>query len=851
MDRFLISPLNTGLETDLKPWQTPDDSFSELVNAYVFRGRVRKRWGSVFTGNADGASAYLAQYFSRLSVPLGVSAALTGGSGVGTTDNTGAATGTKTGGVVGSGFSIGNEFFLITALGTPTVLQSQGGSSTTHTYNTSTGAYVFAAAAHNTQIYYYSGAFLQTDGSGNATTRVPGSQFNIGQQFVVGSEVFTVTTLGTYPTPGALVATGTGTGTFDTTLGLVVISSPENINTQVYYYPSTPVMGIGQYIIGSQLNYPTIIFDTQFAYKFLSGFWQRIGYLTSPIWHGSDSNFFNTSTWNALDPNTQVYTIAYFITNFNASVPTPAPTDDPMWWYNNTNFFIFKPYFAPAGGAVNTGPFIQTAQFIIPFKNRLVLLNTIEQKSGVNTQYVNRARYSWNGSPLAPAAFYEPNQQDTSNNIGSGGGFSDAPTLESIVSYGFVKDRLIVYFERSTYELVFTNNQYAPFLWQKINTELGSEGPQSSVDFDKVVLTMGSTGVHACNGANVIRVDDKIPDEIFNISDKSVGTYRVAGIRDYQTELVYFSYPIVGQPDDQPYPTQILVYNYKNGSWAKIIDNITAFGYFQQPQDLTWENATFTWEDAGAQTWSSGLTQSKQRQIIFGTPEGFILQLNHDQARNAPSASITAIAVNAPYLTLTIINHSLTDQDYIIIETALGTDLGYLDGLITKVQQAVDQNTITINIPAGYTGTYLGGGTIARVSNLEITSKQWNPYVKDGRNFQLAKIDFCVEKTATGQVTVANYPSASSVDLNQGGIDSGCNLGISVLETSPYDPTYYPLEQTQERLWHPLYFQADGEFVQISIYMSDAQMTNNAISLSDFELEGLTLYCQPTTSRME
>ena len=48
----------------------------------------------------------------------------------------------------------------------------------------------------------------------------------------------------------------------------------------------------------------------------------------------------------------------------------------------------------------------------------------------------------------------------------------DAATQEAIVSAEFLKDRLIVYFERSTWELVYTGNQIYPFTWQKINTEL-------------------------------------------------------------------------------------------------------------------------------------------------------------------------------------------------------------------------------------------------------------------------------------------------------------------------------------------------------------------------------------------
>ena len=74
-------------------------------------------------------------------------------------------------------------------------------------------------------------------------------------------------------------------------------------------------------------------------------------------------------------------------------------------------------------------------------------------------------------------------------------------------------------------------------------------------------------------------------------------------------------------------------------------------------------------------------------------------------------------------------------------------------------------------------------------------------------------------------------------------------LGNNVLETRPYD--LYPLEQAQRRLWHPIYFQSEGEFIQIQIILSDAQMRTSAIAWSPFVLEGLTLYTNPTRARLE
>jgi len=168
----------------------------------------------------------------------------------------------------------------------------------------------------------------------------------------------------------------------------------------------------------------------------------------------------------------------------------------------------------------------------------------------------------------------------------------------------------------------------------------------------------------------------------------------------------------------------------------------------------------------------------------------------------------------------------------------------------------VDKDTVNIDSvkelnDLSFTGIYAGGGTAARVSNIQMLSKQWNPYVDKSRDVYLAKIDFGVQKTAAGQVTVDYYPSATELSMLQEGADTGALQGTGVLETSPYNPIYYPLEQQQNRLWHPIYFQTEGECIQILIYMSPTQMGTPAISLSDFELEGMILHTSSTTSRLQ
>jgi hypothetical protein len=267
-----------------------------------------------------------------------------------------------------------------------------------------------------------------------------------------------------------------------------------------------------------------------------------------------------------------------------------------------------------------------------------------------------------------------------------------------------------------------------------------------------------------------------------------------------------------------------------------------------------------TWEE-NSSIWESGSVQAQFRQVIAGNQEGFTFIVDPAESANAQAMQITNMVNNGGTITLTIIDHTLNVtpyKDYIYLaNTGVTINTPQFPNMgIYKVVSIVDSNRVNIDSvqeenDLSFTGTYKGGGTAARVSNIQMLSKQWNPYVDKSRDVYLAKIDFGVQKTSAGQVTVDYYPSATELSMLQEGADTGTLQGTGVLETSPYNPIYYPLEQYQDRLWHPIYFQTEGECIQIFVYMSPTQMGTPAISLSDFEIEGMVLHTSSTTSRLQ
>lgn len=729
-DRFMIAPLNSGLQRNVKPFAIPDEAFAELTNMYVFRGRLRKRFGSrlmnpnVAAGPDPLYPAATQQLYSRLRESIGV-----------------------------------------------------------------------------------------TDGMGDLapTVILPNTIGAIGQMFSVGTQIFTV-----YQPNGVMLNTGTGTGTFDTATATITITGA-TAGATVYFYPALPVMGIATYDQLAVNDEYTIAFDTRFAYMYTNGGWERIGSggVAPGGWTGTDSQFFWWTNWRGTFSTDRLL----FVSNYNAA--------DGIQYWNGAIWAILNPFTITAGNKIISG------RIIVPFKGRLIILNTIE----TDGTHPNRCRYSQVGDPLQADAWKQ------APGMYGKGGFVDAPTNEAIITAEFIKDRLIVYFERSTWELAYNGNQQLPFVWQQINTELGAESTFSVIPFDKVILGIGQTGVHACNGANTDRIDGNIPDEVFNIHNDDGGVERVYGIRDYYVEQVYWAMPDPNRTAAQPYPNRVLVYNYKTRSWAFNNDSITAFGYYQPANTAvspSWDSTDVFW-DYSSVDWGGGALQAKFRNVLAGNQEGWMFIIDPDNDRNAQSLQITNIDTSPGNgkVKITCINHNFTTNDqseyqgpYVYIDNlngltfTVGEPRRWIYQVTLDSLDPLNPDTIIIQAPdiVAATGVYTGGGTMARVSNINVLTKQYNFYVDKNRNVAIDKVDFLVDKTTAGQFTVNVYASYGFNDVNLLGVNPGVLLGDNTVNTSAY--SLYPLENTQQQLWRPAYLQAEGEAVQLRLYMTPEQITH-------------------------
>ena len=661
---------------------------------------------------------------------------------------------------------------------------------------------------------------------------VPGVVQDIsGQMFSVGAQMYTVAAKSVAGAAATMISSGAGIPTYYTNganAGEFSVTGATAL-TSVYFYPTLPVMALPSYQISTLNTEQLVAFDTQFAYTYTTGTgWNILGPVpptaNSGLWTGSDSDFHWTTNWRGLTGDTY---LLFVVNNI--------PADGILYW-NGAIWTKITPRYITIT-AVNY--VIQTARIVMPFKGRLLLINTTETRPGGSATFVNRVRYSQIGDPTDAANAWDE------VTVGRGG-FIDIPTREQIVSAQYLKDRLIIFCERSTWELVYTGNEVFPFRPQQLNIELGVESQNSLVTFDKNILGFGSTGVHNCNGLNVSRIDDQIPDEIFSILNDNNGPQRVNAIRDYYSEEIYWSF--VESAFGVTYPNQFLVYNYKTGSWSINYDSITAMGLYQAKNSVTWADMTTSWAAADDQ-WADPSDLALFRAVVGGNQEGFTFVMTHTNTTLSLSLSIYNITIVNNIVTFFAINHNLIVGDWINVQNAVGiTGLNSATAnyRVNGISAAnPDQFSIVL---AGVAGAYLGGATVSRVPKIFMQSKQYNFFNDIGKRMHIPRIDFLVDTqgayTPTPPLNTAgilmDYLTSFSATntIAQGGAVTGATIGTSILNFAPQSTQ----EATATKIWRCQFPLLEGDVCQLTFAYSDLQMAVVAQTTNDFRLHAMMFH---------
>lgn len=639
---------------------------------------------------------------------------------------------------------------------------------------------------------------------------------------------------------GILVGSPSGSGTINYVTGEVQITVYPagpfgGTLTAIKYYPNLPVMGILSRDLPSINNEETVFFDTKYAYTFDgANFNQKTPY----TWNGTDSDFFSGANYQGADSSIRTF----FVTNFVDDAGSPI-----RYTQDGTIYTNFSPNLD--GGT----QLLLQARIFIPYYGRLLAFNTIEGTAlgnSSNKNYFNRVRFSQVGNPLDPDAW--------KINIFGRGGFADAPTSETIIGVTFFKNTLIVFFERSTWQLRYVGEYGTPFLFERISSDFGSESTFSPLLFDQGILAIGDRAIIQATSTSVNRIDEAIPDEVFSIRNVEAGPERVQGVRDYQRELAFWCFTNSEiSASTQKYPNNVLVYNYRNNTFAKFRDNVTAMGTLQPAMGISWDSIDIYWDDSVI-TWDSVQNNALFPRIVIGNQQGFIHYYGYISP-DEPSLGITAIDLTTIPIKLTIPNHNLTNGEIIYIQglqfinsieippVKLSTDL---NDKIYSVQY-IDDNNIYIykwsfddqqyysdfDFTPVVSFIYVGGGKITLFPKLDVQTKDFNPFTAKGKQLKVSYIDFLMAKTESAAFSINLFFNTNSA------VGGTINTGVREFSTETYTPSpYYGNATNEDIAWHRFAQTIAGQFIKIQMTYDDNLMNLIETHEQDWELNAMTMH---------
>ena len=695
--------------------------------------------------------------------------------------------------------------------------------------------------------------------TGQSVNLVSGLSLGSTASIVPGSINIIGSTDGTtYTDPvanGVLVSTGgTGTGgSINYATGLLTITAGggEAITGTIAYYPHLPVMGTIQREQASINSEQTIWFDTTFAYVFNGTTYQE--FISGTTWSGSDSDFFWACNFRGALPTTRLL----FVTNFKQT--------DPIRYTDGATWTDFAPIIADNPPSAAQSKMFQ-ARILIPYWGRLIALNTYEGTTaagaGSSLNYFNRCRFCQLGDPLQSDAWR--------SDVFGKGGFIDAPTSEAITGATFIKNTLVVDFEKTTWQLRYVGEYGLPFVWERISADFGSESTFSGVLFDNHRLAVGDVAITGANASGVDRIDLDIPNTVFDFKNANNGVKRVAGIRDYKRELVFWNYPNSNTNTDIVFPNQVLVHNYRNKTWAVFRDSVTSWGTFQSSTNITWDSLNVFWDSEDV-TWDDSDTQSLFPIIVCGNQQGFVSCYGYPSPSNAsavpandqPSLAIQAIDLTVSPIVITSVNHNMTSGEIIYISgllflnsstgAPLATDLNdkiYRVHRLTADTFSISKWNFTLHeyennfsfTPAPATALYVGGGLITLFPKLNIVSKDINLFQGQSHNTKLSYLDFLFEPVPNGAVAINLWLDAT-VDGSTPGVVSGNKLVGNKKLSLNLVPGFYP--PGSQYAWFKFYATLSAQYFNINITYDDDLMNTLSTHQSPCTLYAINAWCRP------
>jgi hypothetical protein len=909
MQKLMLGPFPKGLRNDQVAFAIDNDSFPTLLNAYQWRGRVKRKRGTSLLGR-------LARYFDSLLVSYntGTTTITLDGTGAGNLlTNASWTLETNSSIVPGSVEIIGTLTYTDPAM--------DGTLSPTGTINYSTGAILIAAQANNAvsaNFRYY--PVLPVMGFEDLNLRPTQNAGNIAFDTKYSYNVLSAFPYSNYDVTFYKNPPGSGKtnstpfrwngqnyqqfwttnyqNAFWATNGVTVPFNPTNVGMQflkaadITSATRTSATTVDFVIASTPLVVGDFVFANEYTGTSGSTLNFQTGYVTAVVGTTYTVTFPNATIGAAgLVPG-----ILQYLTNSSDA------TKDCLRFYDGdpTNGSVTDPVLNGVNGWVNFCPplsyldysiadlpqdqyYLVTCKMMFSYRDRLVCLGPVVQTStGIPIYLPDTAIYSQNGTPYYTCSFtgdptlpttqfnallLPTNQTSTANawyeDVIGYGGFRSAGRSESIISMEFNEDVPIIGFQTFQTRFIYTSNDVQPFDFYLINTEYGTISTYSAINTDRGVITRGSRGIIITSQVDCQRIDPLIPDQVFEMKLINNGAERMCSQRDFVNEWIYMTYP--SNQDNYSYPTETLFYNYRDVSWAIFKETYTCYGLFRKQTGFTWDTVGLvypTW-NAWNDPWNSGTSTLLNPEVVGGNQQGFLI-IKADGTSECESLFIQNISGS----TVTSPDHCLSEEDlqegdYITIKNVLGTIGPEVNGKVFSIQN-VTANTFVLNPNLENTGTYLGGGVIVRLYRPYIQTKQFPAFWDSGNKVRIGVQQYLLTKTGTGRIQLLIFLSQNGQEpYNTGPIyplPNSLNDSLvfsSVLFTCPESTNLgltpfnsnlqMPTAIQQQQIWHRMNTSLIGDTVQIGFTLSDEQMRDPNIQyqVDEIELFGIIMELYP------
>lgn len=502
--------------------------------------------------------------------------------------------------------------------------------------------------------------------------------------------------------------------------------------------------------------------------------------------------------------------------------------------YNQQGFINFSPL-------LNTGSpikYLIGADGVVVFNGRVIFFGTTEAEVGDSEDdYVYnplRVRYS---AVINPYYFSDTSDEiigvsgNLSNwydNQAGAGGFITLDRGRCILFAEVINGRLILGLENGVAELAPGTMPGVDFAVRYFDSVLGAISPQGHAHLDSYILTVGAGGIISIKPQATLlnslfainRIDRDIVNEYRRIEfDSNRGRY-LHMTRDVYDERAYINF----FSNDSNINNRAIVYNYRYNTFSLFRERFSIQNRLRISDSAILVNSIAP-EDRIA----VGLASSKEISA-GGTYQGMFLARGIKQFSDPDVLIHDIVHRNSISCTVTSMNHSLEEGEYVYIKDPRGTNFENDEGIF-QIISVTDSNTFILDTP--YQNAYNGGASCTLVENFRVRTAEFKPFWNKRQKVRLSAM-FLIELGASVGFTVNVYSSFNRV---------------TPVKTLEFNSDYKASEiNTTNIRWFKDISYIEGDTIQLEVTLNDSQMRNIDYHRSCHCLHGIQLSLEPSGS---